>query len=49
LRICTFDFQTLHEETLAEGEKIGFQTFQIVNRHLVYIRDKHELVIYADI
>jgi hypothetical protein len=49
LRICTFDFQTLHEETLAEGSKIGFHTFQIVHGHLVYIRDKHDLVIYAHI
>ncbi len=49
LRICSFDFQVLHEETLAEGEKIGFHTFQIVHGHLVYIREKNELVIYAHI
>ncbi len=49
LRICSFDFQTLHEETLVTSEKIGFQTFQLVHGHLVYIRDKQELVIYAHI
>jgi len=49
LRICSFDFQTLYEETLAEGEKIGFQTFQVVHGKLIYIRNKHELVIYAHI
>lgn len=49
LRICSFDFQTCFEETLAESDKIGFHTFQIVHKHLVYIRDKHELVIYAHI
>lgn len=48
LRICDYAFQTLFIETIAEGEQMGYHTFQLVENKLVFIKDKHELFIYAD-
>ena len=49
LRICDFDFNTLFLETLAEGELMGYHTFQCVQNTLLFIKDKRELFIYADL
>jgi hypothetical protein len=46
LRVCNRGFETEHKEIIAEGESIGFNTFQIFNRLLIYIKDKHELIFY---
>lgn len=48
LRICDFNFQTLFIDTIAEGEQMGYQTFQRFQHALIYIKDKRELFIYAD-
>jgi hypothetical protein len=49
LRICDYDFKTLFLETIAEGELMGYQTFQCVQNTLFFIKDKRELFIYADL
>ena len=49
LRICDFEFNTLFLETLAEGELMGYHTFQCVQNTLFFIKDKRELFIYADL
>ncbi len=49
LRICDFDFQTLFADTLAEGEQMGYQTFQRLGDALLFIKDKCELLIYEDL
>ena len=46
LRVCDKGFKTEHTEVIAEGETIGFNTFQIFNRTLIYIKDKHQLIFY---
>ena len=46
LRVCDKGFKTEHTEIIAEGETIGFNTFQIFNRTLIYIKDKHQLIFY---
>ena len=46
LRVCDKGFKTEHTEIIAEGETIGFNTFQIFNRVLIYIKDKHQLIFY---
>lgn len=46
LRVCDKGFKTEHTEIIAEGETIGFNTFQIFNRMLIYIKDKHQLKFY---
>jgi hypothetical protein len=46
LRVCDKGFKTEHLEIIAEGETIGFNTFQIFNRTLIYIKDKHQLIFY---
>ena len=46
LRVCDKGFETEHTEIIAEGETIGFNTFQIFNRTLIYIKDKHQLIFY---
>jgi len=46
LRVCDKGFKTEHTEIIAEGETIGFNTFQIFNRLLIYIKDKHQLLFY---
>lgn len=46
LRVCDKAFKTEHKEIIAEGETIGFNTFQIFNRKLIYIKDKHQLIFY---
>ncbi|MEK6546911.1 MAG: hypothetical protein AABZ56_01200 [Bacteroidota bacterium] len=49
LRICDYEFNTLFLETLAEGELMGYHTFQYVQNTLFFIKDKRELFIYADL
>jgi hypothetical protein len=49
LRICDFEFQTLFIETIAEGDLMGYQTFQRFGNALIFIKEKRELLIYADI
>jgi hypothetical protein len=49
IRICDFDFQTLFIDTIAEGEQMGYQTFQRYQNALLFIKDKRELFIYADL
>jgi hypothetical protein len=49
LRICDFEFNTLFLETLAEGELMGYHTFQCLQNTLFFIKDKRELFIYADL
>jgi hypothetical protein len=49
LRICDFEFNTLFLETLAEGDLMGYHTFQCVQNTLYFIKDKRELFIYADL
>lgn len=49
LRICDYEFNTLFLETLAEGELMGYHTFQCVQNTLFFIKDKRELFIYADL
>jgi len=49
LRICDYEFNTLFLETLAEGELMGYHTFQYVQNSLFFIKDKRELFIYADL
>jgi len=44
--VCDKGFKTEHTEAIAEGETIGFNTFQIFNRTLIYIKDKHQLIFY---
>jgi len=46
LKVCDKGFKTEHTEIIAEGETIGFNTFQIFNRTLIYIKDKHQLIFY---
>jgi hypothetical protein len=46
LRVCDKGFKTELKEIIAEGETIGFNTFQIYHRTLIYIKDKHELILY---
>jgi hypothetical protein len=46
LRVCNKAFKTEHKEIIAEGETIGFNTFQIFNRFLIYIKNKHQLIFY---
>jgi hypothetical protein len=46
LRVCDKGFETEHTEIIAEGETIGYNTFQIFNRTLIYIKDKHQLIFY---
>ena len=46
LRVCDKGFKTEHTEIIAGGETIGFNTFQIFNRTLIYIKDKHQLIFY---
>lgn len=46
LKVCDKGFKTEHAEIIAEGETIGFNTFQIFNRTLIYIKDKHQLIFY---
>ncbi len=48
IRICDYDFQTLFIDTIAEGEQMGYQTFQRFQNTLLFIKDKRELFIYAD-
>lgn len=49
LRICDYEFNTLFLETIAEGELMGYHTFQCVQQALIFIKDKRELYIYADL
>jgi len=49
LRICDYEFNTLFLETLAEGDLMGYHTFQCVQNTLFFIKDKRELFIYADL
>ena len=46
LRVCDKGFKTEHKEIISEGETIGFNTFQIFNRTLIYIKDKRQLLFY---
>jgi hypothetical protein len=46
LRVCDKGFKTEHQEIIAKGETIGFNTFQIFKRTLIYIKDKHQLILY---
>jgi hypothetical protein len=48
LRICNYTFQTQFIETIAEGDQMGYHTFQHVQNRLIFIKEKHELFIYAD-
>lgn len=48
LRICNYTFQTQFIETIAEGDQMGYHTFQHVQNKLIFIKEKHELFIYAD-
>jgi hypothetical protein len=46
LRVCNKGFETEHIEVIAIGDNIGFHTFQIFERQLIYIKDKHQLIVY---
>jgi hypothetical protein len=48
LRICDYAFQTQFIETIAEGNQMGYHTFQCIGNKLIFIKDKHEINIYAD-
>lgn len=49
LRICDYEFKTVFLETIAEGDLMGYQTFQCVQNTIFFIKDKCELFIYADL
>ena len=49
LRICDHAFQTLFMDILAEGEQMGYHTFQCFENTLIYIKEKRELFIYEDL
>lgn len=40
-------FHILHEDVLAEGDGMGYQTFQVFQNQLIYIKNKHQLDRYV--
>lgn len=40
-------FNILHEDVLAEGDGMGYQTFQVFQNQLIYIKHKHQLERYV--
>ena len=40
-------FNILHEDVLAEGDGMGYQTFQVFQNQLIYIKHKHQLEQYV--
>jgi len=47
LRVTDKAFTILHEDVLAEGEGMGYQTFQVFQNQLIYIKNKHQLDRYV--
>lgn len=46
LKVCDKGFKTAYEEIISEGDSLGFNTFQIFNQLLIYIKNKHQLIFY---
>jgi hypothetical protein len=46
LRVCDKNFKTEYTEIIATGESVGFNTFQVFDQTLIYIKDKRQLMLY---
>ena len=46
LRVCNLAFDTILLDQIAEGDTIGYQTFTLLNEHLIFVKDKLKLKIY---
>lgn len=46
LKVCDHAFNVLFVEEIAQVEGIGFNTFQLFRNKLIYVKNKHQLVIY---
>ena len=47
LRVTDKAFNILHEDVLAEGDGMGYQTFQVFQNQLIYIKNKYQLDRYV--
>lgn len=47
LKVCNSSFDILWKDQLDENDLIGKITFQIVANHLIYIKNKHQLIVLA--
>ena len=46
LKICDSDFVIEHQELISEGDLIGYNTFQIIENQLIYVKNKQQIVVY---
>ena len=46
LKICNSEFVVEYQELIFEGDLIGYNTFQIIENQLIYIKNKQQIVVY---
>lgn len=46
LKICDSNFVVEYQELIFEGDLIGYNTFQIIENQIIYVKNKQQIVVY---